>query len=89
MSTKTNIAAAVMLLMALAAPELSFAQAMAYLNSSHQNGFANVPAADFGSAIEPAERRVARTTVPPSDIAITDPSGNIIGLRRDWSSGED
>jgi hypothetical protein len=89
MSTKTNIAAAAALLTALAAPELSFAQARAFLNTSHQIGLANVPAAVFGSAIAPTQRRAPRTTAPPSDRAVTDPSGNVIGLRRDWASGED
>ena len=88
MSTKTNAAAAAALLAALAAPEISFAQAMSYLNTSPQSGVANVPAV-FGSAIAPTQRRAPRTTVPPSDRALTDPSGNIISLPRDWGSGQD
>jgi len=71
------------------APSCPFAQAMAFLNTSHQIGLANVPAAVFGSAIAPTQRRAPRTTAPPSDRAVTDPSGNVISLRRDWVSGED
>jgi hypothetical protein len=88
-SAKTNIAVAAALLMALAAPELSFAPAMAFLNTSHQSGSANAPAGVFGSAIALTQRRVPRTIAPPSDRTLTDPSGNIIGLRGDWRSGED
>jgi len=89
MSTKTNIAAAAALLTALAAPELSFAQAMSHFNTSRQIGLANVPAAVFGSAIAPTRRRAPRTTVPPSDRTVTDPLGNVIGVRRDWRLGQD
>jgi hypothetical protein len=89
MSSRTNIAAAATLLMALASPELSFAQAMSYLNTSRQIGKADVSAAVLGPAIAPPQRRAPRTTVPPSDRALTDPSGNVIGLRRDWGSGQD
>jgi uncharacterized membrane protein len=89
MSTKTNIAAAAALLTALVAPEISFAQAMSYFNTSRQIGIANVPAAVLGSAIAPTLRRAPRTTVPPSDRAVTDPSGSVISLRRDWGSGQD
>jgi len=89
MSTKSKIAAAAALLTAFAAPEISFAQAMSYLNTSRQVGIANVPAAVLGWAIAPTQRRAPRTTVPPSDRALTDASGNVIGLRRDWGSGQD
>jgi hypothetical protein len=89
MSTKTNIAAAAALLTALAAPEISFAQTMSYLNTARQIGIANVPAAVLGSAFAPTLRRAPRTTVPSSDTALTDPSGNVIGLRRDWGLGQD
>jgi hypothetical protein len=88
-SAKTNITVAAALLMALAAPELSFAPAMAFLNTSHQSGSAKVPAAVFGSAITLTQRRAPRATTPPSDRMLTDPSGNVIGLRRDWTSSED
>jgi len=84
MSTKTNIAAAAALLTALAAPEISFAQAMSYLNeyTLRQSGLANVPTAVFGSAMAPARRRAPGVAMPPSDMVVTDPSGNVIGLRR-------
>ena len=85
MSTRTNIAAAAALLAALAAPEIAFAEVMSYPNEYawHQSGFANVPASVFGPAMSSAGRRAPRTGVPPSDMTVTDPSGNIIGLRRD------
>jgi len=78
MSTNTNIAAAAALLTALAAPEISFAQAMSYLNeyTLRQSGLSNVPTAA-------ARRRAPGVTMPPSDMVVTDPSGNVIGLRRD------
>jgi hypothetical protein len=88
-SAKTDIAVAAALLMALTAPELSFAPAMAFLNTSHQSGSANVPAGVFGSPIALTQRRVPRTIAPPSDRTLTDPSGNVIGLRRDSEAAED
>jgi len=51
---------------------------MSYLNeyTLRQSGLANVPTAA-------ARRRAPGVTMPPSDMVVTDPSGNVIGLRRD------
>jgi hypothetical protein len=89
MSTQTNIAAAAALLTALAAPEISFAQAMSYLSEYGQSELPNVSTAVFGSAMAPARRRAPCVTMPPSDIVVTDPSGNVIGLRRDQGGLQD
>jgi hypothetical protein len=80
MSTKINIAAAAALLTALAAPEISFAQAASCLTerASVQIGPGSLPAAAFDLGVSPTRRRGPRTTMPPSDWTASDPAGDVI-----------
>jgi hypothetical protein len=85
MSTKINISAAAALLTALAAPDISFAQAVSCRNefASLQSGPRNLPATAFDSAVAPARHLEPRTTMPPSDRTASNPTGDVISTDGD------